>query len=106
MTFKCAHKKVKQRQMDYSLNQAFGKGQKLVQASRILRNYNTPRKSLQPVDEIEESESKESNGGSQRGDVRQDQFERSPSPLDQQNVERQIELQLADISRSDSVEEE
>ena len=106
MTFKCAHKKVKQRQMDYSLNQAFGKGQKLVQASRILRNYNTPRKSLQPVDEIEETESKESNGGSQRGDVRQDQFERSPSPLDQQNVERQIELQLADISRSDSVEVE
>jgi hypothetical protein len=59
--------------MDYSLNQAFGKGKKLVQVSKMLRNYNTPRKDLQPVQEIEErSESKESNEGSQRGKDRQE----------------------------------
>ena len=88
--------------MDYSLNQAFGKGHKLVQVSKILRNYNTPREDLQPVDELEErSDSKKSNAGSQRGENSLDNLQMPDNP----NVEGQIELQLADISRSNSVDE-
>ena len=78
--------------MDYALNQAFGKGQKLVKQSKLLRNYSA-RLKLDSVDENEEDRIEENSGKNTPSKQPSSKLSnRSESPLNPGSINEEEEL--------------